>query len=205
VATLAQSSAVPVAGCQVGHYDVHAQDQSGAIYPTANFEALPFTAPLEQILRGLESLSTAMANIVIRFEDPKFTHLPRYLAAPGNEGHAFGAIQKAVVALNNQVHMLTRPVAYNAIAVAGQIEDMGCNSELTAHNLGKVTEKLYAMASFQLLHATQAVDLRENFQLGEETKKLYEQYRKVVPYVSQNRIFTPDIAKGVAFLKALEV
>ena len=39
--------------------------------------------------------------------------------------------------------------------------------------------------------------------MGEGTTKLLNQYRKVVPYVSLDRTYTPDINNGVKFLHEL--
>jgi hypothetical protein len=57
------------------------------------------------------------------------------------------------------------------------------------------------LSSFQLLHATQAVDLRKGFTMGERTHKMYAAYRNVVPFVEKDRIFTPDIQRGVELLQ----
>ena len=41
----------------------------------------------------------------------------------------------------------------------------------------------------------------QGYQLGEGTQKLLAQYRKVVPYVTEDRIFTDDVNNSVEFLK----
>lgn len=59
------------------------------------------------------------------------------------------------------------------------------------------------------LHAAQAVDLRRNLKtkdltLGAKTQAFYEAYRKAVPYVKSDRIFTDDIRRGVEVLETYE-
>ena len=44
----------------------------------------------------------------------------------------------------------------------------------------------------------------QGYKLGEGTQKLLTQYRKVVPFVSEDRIFTDDVNNSVEFLKNLD-
>ena len=52
----------------------------------------------------------------------------------------------------------------------------------------------------ELLHATQAVDLRREkmptLTLGETTAQLYQAFRAKVPFVSQDRIYSDNIEEG---------
>ena len=185
---------------QIQRYQVNG-DTPGAIYPTANFEPLPVVAAVERLSLALGTLSDAFTMNILRLAEPEVTHLSRFLAAPGNEGHSFGAVQKTFVALNTQNRSLAMPVSLNSVAVAGNIEDRATHSQLAVHNLGALLSNLYQISSFQILHAAQAVDLRPGFVLGDETEKLHTAYRDVVPFVDQDRIFTPDIERGVALLR----
>lgn len=190
---------------QVRKYLVELDEGRGAIYPTAHFESLPFVAPIEQLLTALGKLSTLMTNNIVRLEDPNKTHLSRFLAAPGNDGHAFGGIQKTAVALNHRIQMLSTIVPFCGISVAGHMEDIGTTGELAAEHLHKITERLYQLASLQLLHAAQATDLRAGFDMSSATADMHSQYRKTVPFVSEDRAYTHDIERGVNFLKAWPV
>ena len=64
----------------------------------------------------------------------------------------------------------------------------------------------YEIYSYEVLHTTQAMDMRkaEGKKMGNGTEKLLKQYRKVVPFVSKDRIFTPDVNNGVRFLRDLD-
>lgn len=68
-----------------------------------------------------------------------------------------------------------------------------------------MVENLYELASVQLLHAAQAVDLRErlrpDFHLGRKTSALHAAYRDLVRFVEKDRILTPDLANEKRFLR----
>lgn len=186
---------------QVRGYHVEG-DISGAIYPTANFEMLPIATRVEQLNVSLVRLSQAITMQTIRFENPDKTKLPRFLSAPENDGHAFGAIQKPLVALLAENRQLGAHPAVESIAMSGNIEDLNSNAPLAVANLDGILDNLYWMSSVQLLHAAQAVDLREPEKLGARTGSLLESYREHVPFVDQDRVFSEDFSAGYDFLTA---
>lgn len=186
---------------QVSQYFIEGEI-SGAIYPSAGFEMLPVASRVEALNTALVRLSQAITMQTIRFENPDMTHLSRFLAAETNQGHAFGAIQKPLVALLAENQQIGAQAPVGSIAMAGNIEDLDSHAPLSVANLGRILDNLYWMSSIQLLHAAQAVDLRKPGQLGAGTKALFEDYRRSVPFVAVDRIYTNDFRTGYRFLKA---
>ncbi|EPR10926.1 phenylalanine ammonia-lyase [Agrobacterium sp. TS43] len=186
---------------QVSQYFIEGE-VSGAIYPSAGFEMLPVASRVETLNTALVRLSQAITMQTIRFENPDMTHLSRFLAGETNQGHAFGAIQKPLVALLAENQQIGAQAPVGSIAMAGNIEDLDSHAPLSVANLGRILDNLYWMSSIQLLHAAQAVDLRKPGQLGAGTKALFEDYRRTVPFVAVDRIYTNDFSTGYRFLKA---
>jgi histidine ammonia-lyase len=189
-------------GTQVGRYIVPGMPNT-AIVPTGNFDCLPLVAALERLALALGHVSESITQSVLRFENPAITGLPRFLTAPENPGHGFGAVQKVVVALNSEIRTLALPVSLESGVLAGNIEDVTTSGPRTAHRLHELVEDLYPLSSLQLLHASQAVDLRKGFHLGSGTRVLLEGYRMRVPFVAQDRILTSDIETGAQYLRGL--
>jgi histidine ammonia-lyase len=105
--------------------------------------------------------------------------------------------------------MLATPTQLGATALAGNIEDTAGCTLVSVRSLEQITENLYDISSLQLLHSAQALDLRkaqmkDDLVMSEATKKLYNAYRKVVPFVDQDRPYTKDIVEGTKLLKAYE-
>lgn len=188
---------------QVQSYRV-AGDAPGAIYPTANFEMLPVTDKAEQLNVALTRMARSVVMQTIRYENPTLTQLPRFLAAPGNRGLAFGAMQVPLTSLYAELRMLAMPVSLDSFGTSAGIEDVASNSLLALANLDRILELNYQIASMQLLHATQAVDLRGVDDLGDKTKRLYHAYRAAIPFVDDDRAYTEDLAKGIEILKAFQ-
>jgi len=185
---------------QVKAYQI-TSDVSGAIYPTANFEMLPVADKVEQLNIALARVARAMVMQTIRYENPALTQLPRFLAAEGNNGLAFGAMQVPLTSLYAELHMLAMPVSLDSFGTSAGIEDTASNAPLALANLDGILELNYQIASMQILHSSQAIDLRNIEDLGAKTKGLYRVYRQAVPFVSKDRVYTEDLAQGVKVLK----
>ena len=81
--------------------------------------------------------------------------------------------------------------------MAGTIEDTFTNNLYASQRLQHIVDNIAVIYGLELLHSTQAIDLRKEIvpQLtqSKQTQALYQTYRKVVPFVDQDRIYTDDI------------
>lgn len=192
---------------QVADYFVEGNGVKGAIIPSGNFNPLPVALAVERLSLAMGHLSHYSVERTMHLSYDQFTHLPRFLAAPGNVGHAFGAIQKAFTGLHVDTMALAQPVSLYGVPVAGEIEDTFTNLLQASQRLIKIDQNVMTEMSLEVLHASQAVDLRKANQkdvtLSEATESLYKAYRAKVPFVEHDRIFTDDIANGTAILNSL--
>lgn len=204
-ATILNASADYSQSPQVERYFIKNDDVAGAIIPTANFEPLPVTLALQRTTLALAHVSHNSVQRTLHLSDDHFTGLSRFLSAPGNPGHAFGAIQKPFVSLHAENIDLANPVSLHGVPVAGNIEDTLTNTPQAAMRLTQVVENLNTIYALELLHSSQAIDLRlmedKGLALGKQSKKLYQAYRQIVPFVDKDRIFTDDIANSTQLLK----
>jgi histidine ammonia-lyase len=186
-------------------YFVNDKNVKGAIIPSGNFNPLPVALALQRTSLAMAHLSHYSVQRTVHHSYDQFTGLPRFLAAPGNVGHVFGAIQKAFMGLHVDNMALAQPVSLYGMPVAGEIEDTFTNILQAAKRLEKIDENMMSIYSLELLHSTQAIDLRrmkdKNLKLSDTTKKLFEAYRAKVPFVDRDRIFTDNIADGVKVLE----
>lgn len=192
---------------QVGQYFVKSKDLQGAIIPSANFEPLPIAIAAERAAIALAHVSHNCLHRTMRLDEDRFSGLSRYLAGPDNvNGHAFGATEDAMVSIYAENLELANPVSMHGTPVEGNIEDSASNLPRVAERLSRSANNVLDLYSMELLHNTQAIDLRKQqmpqMHLSEQTNKLYTAYRQQVPFVAKDRIFSGDLEKGVALLKA---
>ena len=160
----------------------------------------------------VEALTKAMAHVLhnsawrmIQIVDDKRTKMKKYLVAKENVGgDCFANVAQAVSGLYAEAMGLTNNVTIYGLPTSIYIDDTFNNVAQTADRLRQMTNVGYEIFAFELMHHLQGAEMRQKeqgYQLGEGTQKLLAQYRKVVPYVTEDRIFTDDVNNSVEFLK----
>ena len=193
---------------QVAQYFIETPNAKGAIIPTANFEVLPVALAVQRAAVALAHVGHNSVQRTMRLDEPAFTDLSRYLAAEGNLGHAFGATEDTLVSIYTENIDLANPVSLDSFPVEGNIEDSASNLPRAAQRLKQAADNTFLVLSMELLHNTQAADLRkmknQNFQMSPATEKLYKAYRAVSPFVDQDRIYSIDLENGDKLLKSYQ-
>lgn len=184
-------------------YYVNNKELAGAIIPTANFEPISWVLNFEELNIALSHLSANSVQRTIKLSGTHFTHLSRFLS-PDETTIAFGAIQKPLLYLNTIIQQNSIPVSVISYPVAGEIEDTATNSLLVVMHTHKIIHNLYQVMGFELIHASQAVDLRKiqtpDLKLGDKTAVFFADFRKQVTFLQHDRILTPDIEKAHQFI-----
>lgn len=195
---------------QVKQYFVDKDGVKGAIIPSANFEPLPIAIAAQRATIALSHVSHNALHRTMRLDEDRFSGLSRYLAGPNNpNGHAFGATEDSMVSIYAENIELANPISMHGTPVEGNIEDSASNLPRVAERLKRASNNMFDLYSMELLHNTQAIDLRkmkqDNVKLSDKTGALYNAYRKVVPFVEKDRIFSGDLENGIKILKNWEV
>lgn len=195
---------------QVKQYFVDKDGVKGAIIPSANFEPLPIAIAAQRATIALSHVSHNALHRTMRLDEDRFSGLTRYLAGPNNpNGHAFGATEDSMVSIYAENIELANPISMHGTPVEGNIEDSASNLPRVAERLKRASNNMFDLYSMELLHNTQAIDLRkmkqDNVKLSDKTGALYNAYRKVVPFVDKDRIFSGDLENGIKILKSWEV
>lgn len=195
---------------QVKQYFVDKDGVKSAIIPSANFEPLPIAIAAQRATIALSHVSHNALHRTMRLDEDRFSGLARYLAGPNNpNGHAFGATEDSMVSIYAENIELANPISMHGTPVEGNIEDSASNLPRVAERLKRASNNMFDLYSMELLHNTQAIDLRkmkqDNVKLSDKTGALYNAYRKVVPFVDKDRIFSGDLENGIKILKSWEV
>ena len=145
---------------------------------------------------------------MIKLSDDKLTKLPRFLS-PDPKTIAFGTIQKTFVSLDTEIKSLSIPVSADYFSVAGGIEDHATNAPLIIHRLCKSIRNLEYIFGMELMHAAQAVELRNErigaIQLGRQTELEYLAFRRTVPFLQEDRALSDDIQRAFEFVHLMQI
>ena len=172
------------------------------IISCANFEVTNWALGFEMLALALGHVSKMSCYRTIKLSNPSFTGLSRFLTP--NEGvvQAFQTIQKNFTALDAEIRQLANPSTLDFYSVAGEIEDHANNSVQIMKRIDHIMKNLYIILGQELLHAAQAIDLREDITLGNGTQKLYNAIRAEVPFLDADRPLTFDIEKAARIMQS---
>jgi histidine ammonia-lyase len=131
--------------------------------------------------------------------------LPEYLIADSGLNSGFMIPQYVAAALVNLNKTYSHPSSVDSIVSSNGQEDhvsMGGNA---ATKLMKVVDNIEQILAVELLNAAQALEFRRPAQSSPVLEKIVRDFRKEVPFLSEDRVMYTDIQKAVAFIKTVEI
>lgn len=177
---------------------------AGAVIPSANFEPLPWVTAFEQFSLSVARYSLLCAQQLIVLNTPAFTGLSRFLATEETV-HAFGAIEKDMMALALHNKSLAMPLSMDYLPVAGGIEDIATRAPAVTQHLQQQIDNCYELLSILLIHSAQAVDLRRqqnpHFRLAQHTASLYDVVRASAAFMQSDKAIRPDVQTLAGILR----
>lgn len=170
----------------------------------SNFEPTTWVLGFEMLGIALSHLSKVSCYRTIKLSTPDFTKLPRFLS-PADNVICYGTIQKAFTSLDAEIRHLSNPSTSDFFSVAGDIEDHANNSPYVVQKTRKIVDNLRYILGIEMLHAAQAIDLRNDIHQGRGTKVAYETIREVIPFYDKDRNLTEDIRKAYELIKSNKI
>lgn len=109
--------------------------------------------------------------------------------------------QYTAASIVSQNKQLCTPASVDSIVSSNGQEDhvsMGANA---ATKCKRVMDNVRTILAIELLNASQALEFRRPLKSSSRIETIFEQYRKIVPFIDHDRFLSNDIAASIAFLK----
>ncbi len=109
--------------------------------------------------------------------------------------------QYAAAAIVSQNKQLCTPCSVDSIPSSNEQEDhvsMGGNA---ATKTVKVTENVERILAIELMNAAQAIDMQRPVKTSPYLENFLKEFRKIVPFNSQDRVMYKDIDAATNFLR----
>ena len=127
--------------------------------------------------------------------------LPSFLVANPGLNSGFMIPQYTAASIVSQSKGLCMPASVDSIPSSQSQEDhvsMGSNA---ATKLVRVVNNTERVLAIELFNAAQALEFRRPLRSSEAVESLVERYRKVVPYIDNDRVMYPLIDASITFLQ----
>ncbi len=128
--------------------------------------------------------------------------LPSFLVAKPGLNSGFMIPQYTAASIVSQNKGLCMPASVDSIPSSQSQEDhvsMGSNA---ATKLARVVDNTERVLAIELFNAAQALEFRRPLRSSESVERLVEKYRKVVPYIDNDRVMYPLIDASINFLQS---
>jgi histidine ammonia-lyase len=170
------------------------------VISAGNFHGEPIAIPMD-------ALSIAMSELASISERRTYQlihglrGLPKYLVANPGLNSGFMIPQYTAASIVSQNKGLCWPASCDSIPSSQGQEDhvsMGSNS---ATKLVRIVDNVETVLAIELFNAAQALEFRRPAKSYPVIERTFEDYRKVVPFIDNDTVMQPLIAKSVQFIR----
>lgn len=170
------------------------------IISAGNFHGEPIALPIDFLSIALSELSNISERRIYRLVSGT-RGLPSFLVATPGVNSGFMITQytaASVVSLNKSLAM---PSSTDSIPSCQDQEDhvsMGANAAIKLYKVVFNTERVLAI---ELFNAMQALDFRQPLKSSPKIMEIYDEYRKVVPFILNDELMYPYIERSIEFIR----
>ena len=170
------------------------------IISAGNFHGEPIAMPMDFLAIALCELANISERRIYKLVSGT-RGLPSFLVANPGVNSGFMITQYAAASVVSLNKTLSTPSSVDSIPSSQGQEDhvsMGANAAIKLYKVVLNTERVLAI---ELFNAAQALDFRRPLKSSPAVETLHDSYRKVVPFIVDDEVMYPHIAKSVEFLK----
>ena len=170
------------------------------IISAGNFHGEPIAMPMDFLAIALCELANISERRIYKLVSGT-RGLPSFLVANPGVNSGFMITQYTAASVVSLNKTLSTPSSVDSIPSSQGQEDhvsMGANAAIKLYKVVLNTEHVLAI---ELFNAAQALDFRRPLKSSPAVETLHDSYRKVVPFIVDDEVMYPHIAKSVEFLK----
>ena len=170
------------------------------IISAGNFHGQPIAIPMDMLTIALSELSNISERRIYKLISGQ-RGLPNFLVAKPGLNSGFMIPQYTAASIVSQSKGLCMPASADSIPSSQGQEDhvsMGANA---ATKLVRVVENTERELAIELFNAAQALEFRSPLRSSWAIEKIFAGYRKVVPFIEDDRYMHPLIEKSIEFIR----
>ena len=170
------------------------------IISAGNFHGEPIALPMDFLAIAMSELSSISERRTYKLVSGT-RGLPSFLVAKPGLNSGFMIPQYTAASIVSQNKTLCMPSSADSIPTSQGQEDhvsMGANAGTKLYKVIQNTERVLAI---ELFNAAQALDFRRPLKSSPKIEKIHEDYRRVVPFIKNDVVMYPYIAKTIEFLR----
>ena len=168
-----------------------------------NFHGEPLAIAYDHLALAMTELGNISERRLNRMTDRASNGglLPAFLTENGGLNSGFMLTQYTAAALASENKALCFPASADSIPTSANVEDHVSNGPISGRQARQVLRNLEQILGIELMAAAQAIDFRKKslgdaVQLGKGTSPVYELLREHIPFIHQDAVMAPHMAKA---------
>ena len=173
------------------------------IISAGNFHGEPIAIPMDALAIAMSELASISERRTYQLIHG-LRGLPKYLVANPGLNSGFMIPQYTAASIVSQNKGLCWPASCDSIPSSQGQEDhvsMGSNS---ATKLVRVVDNVETVLGIELFNAAQALDFRRPAKTSPALERVFEAFRKEVPFIDNDTYMHPLIERSVEFIRREE-
>ena len=173
------------------------------IISAGNFHGEPIAIPMDALAIAMSELASISERRTYQLIHG-LRGLPKYLVANPGVNSGFMIPQYTAASIVSQNKGLCWPASCDSIPSSQGQEDhvsMGSNA---ATKLVRIVDNVETVLAIELFNAAQALEFRRPAKSSPVLERIFEDYRKEVPFIENDTYMSPLIKRSVEFLSRKE-
>lgn len=166
-----------------------------------NFHGQPIAFAMDFLKIGVAELANVSERRIERLVNPQLNEgLPAFLSAnPGLESGAM-ILQYSAASLVSENKTLAHPASVDSIPSSANQEDHVSMGTTGARHARMIIANVRTVLAIEAFCAAQAIEYRGVEKMSPKLREQWEQIRKIVPSMTEDRIFSQDVNRIIEFL-----
>jgi histidine ammonia-lyase len=167
-----------------------------------NFHGQPIALVMDFLGIAIAELGSISERRIERLLNPTLSGLPAFLSLESGINSGFMIAQYTAASLVSENKQLAFPSSVDSIPVSANQEDHVSMGTIAAIHTRRIVEHVHYILAIELLCVSQAIDLAEiQHQLAPKTSEVYQNIRKAIPMLHEDRELSPDINTCVELIR----
>lgn len=168
-------------------------DNGELVISGGNFHGQPIALAMDFLKIAMAELANISERRIERLVNPQLNDLPPFLSpSPGLESGAM-IMQYAAASLVSENKTLAHPASVDSIPSSANQEDHVSMGTIAARHGASIIQNARRVLSIECICALQAVEYKGVDKSSPALYELWNEYRNVVPSITNDRVFSEDI------------
>lgn len=168
-----------------------------------NFHGQPMALSFDFLGIGISELGNLSERRLERLVNPALSNgLPAFLVKKGGLNSGFMIVQYSAASLVSENKVLSHPASVDSIPSSANQEDHVSMGTIAGRKAKEILENVRKVIAMEVLAACQAINLREEKELGKGTDIAYNIIRDNISFMEEDRVMNIDINKCEEILKS---